>query len=503
MKRFYKISGNAESKPMRLLASVVLAFVVMLFINGFIGGMGGFPAFLAFLLVFYLLRTVTSAGNRITHQLAMSSRREVRYLLVDYAVSYLFLWGICRILSALSRVTGWGNINGFSVLGYVKEMLEVPMLEKWADIFAGIVMFAFVLSLFPLLVIREWPQWILYALLDAAGFALFCLGVNSLCSLTMEHGKRARATCLIDHLLLCQKLKPWQEVFSCILVLLFTVAIAVFVYCYSAKVYGPKPGRMDAQTVQQLTKKERTQKQKIQSLVFLLCGILAVCVVIGFVLFMPGDYTEGYTKVAQFLTGDRILGPMEYGGTVYIPVNEEVDLSETGKAQGYLAGRDENCNSRFYQMAVANLLYTDSSGRTKLVQMKGEDEGIYAPVEELEKNDAWEKDTVFLIWDEDWLSESVYSHEPTGYTTCNVDFINGLMMQFPEVTYRAQDFEDYDAYFTIRAYPDMEQVLEDEQTPGDWVGCILVKDNKFYFGSYENQITGISLQQLRTVLGGN
>ena len=488
---------------MRLLASVVLAFVVMLFINGFIGGVGGFPAFLAFLLVFYLLRTVTSAGNRITHQLAMSSRREVGYLLVDFAVSYLLLWGLCLILSALSRVTGWGNINGFSALEYVKGLFSSPMLEKWAYIFAGIVMLAFVLSLFPLLVIREWQQWILYALLDAAGFALFCLGVNSLCSLSAEHSKRIRATCLIDHLLLCRTLKTWQEVLSCILILLFTVAIAVFVYWYSAKLYGPKPGRMDEQAVQQLTKKERTGKQKIQSLVFLIGGGLAVCVVAGFVLFMPGDSQEGYTKGAQFLTKDHVLGPMEYGGNIYIPVDEEADLVETGKAQGYLAGKDENCNSRFYRMAVANLLYTDGSGQTKLVQMEGEEEGVYAPVEVLEKNDAWEEDTVFLIWDEDWLSESTYSHMPTGYTTCNADFINGLMMQFPEVTYRAQDFEDYDAYFTIRAYPDMTQVLEDEQKPGDWVGCILVKDNKFYFGSYDNQITGISLQQLRTVLGGN
>ena len=49
----------------------------------------------------------------------------------------------------------------------------------------------------------------------------------------------------------------------------------------------------------------------------------------------------------------------------------------------------------------------------------------------------------------------------------------------------------------------MEQALEEDPVDRDWVGCILVKDNKFYFGSYENQITGICLQQLRKVLGGN
>lgn len=64
-------------------------------------------------------------------------------------------------------------------------------------------------------------------------------------------------------------------------------------------------------------------------------------------------------------------------------------------------------------------------------------------------------------------------------------------------------FSDYDAYFTLRGYQEMEQALEEDPVDGDWVGCILVKDNKFYFGSYENQITGICLQQLRKVLGGN
>ena len=75
-------------------------------------------------------------------------------------------------------------------------------------------------------------------------------------------------------------------------------------------------------------------------------------------------------------------------------------------------------------------------------------------------------------------------------------------MQFPEVTYHAEDFADYDAYFTIRGYSDMDTIMMDDTIPVDWVGCILVKNNKFYFGSYENRITGISLQELLDILGG-
>ena len=45
--------------------------------------------------------------------------------------------------------------------------------------------------------------------------------------------------------------------------------------------------------------------------------------------------------------------------------------------------------------------------------------------------------------------------------------------------------------------------LRGDNQIGTWVGCILVKDNKFYYGSYENQITGVQLQKLLDVLGGN
>lgn len=506
MKRFYKISCNADSKPVRLIVSVVLAFVVMLFINGFIGSMGGFPAFIAFVLAFYSLRTVTSAGNRIMHQLAMTSKRETGYLLRDYILKYLILWTVFRIAHFFSRVTGWGNFSGANALEYVRELLETSMLEKWAYFFAGIVMFAFVLSLFPLVVIRKWGQWTLYALVDGACFALLCLGINGICKTMLIHGQRGRGACVIDNLLLCKGMETWQELLFLLLIVLFTAAVGVFVFFYGAKAYGPKPGSVKADVIAQAKQEpgiKRIRQHPVHALLPGICGIAAVIVVAVSIVFMPEDTDGGYTKVAEFLTGDEAMGPMVYEGTVYVPVDEEVNLTETGTPQGYLAGRDEDCDSRFYRMTVANLLYVDAGRENGLVQMKGESEGVYAPAESVEQTDDWKKDTVFLLWDEDWVSESAYSHEPTGYTACNIDLIEGLMMQFPSVTYDVQDFTDYDAYFTIRAYPDMDQVLEEHTGVGHWVGCILVKDNKFYFGSYDNPITGICLQQLREVLGGN
>lgn len=57
MKYDKKEPETMDADPMRLLVSAILAFTVMLFINGFVGSMGGFPAFVAFTLVFFRIRT--------------------------------------------------------------------------------------------------------------------------------------------------------------------------------------------------------------------------------------------------------------------------------------------------------------------------------------------------------------------------------------------------------------------------------------------------------------
>ena len=177
MKYDKKEPETMDADPMRLLVSAILAFTVMLFINGFVGSMGGFPAFVAFTLVFFRIRTRAGMENGGMQQ-ELADRQITGRLLWKYAAGYLVLWGILRIAFLISRVTGWGNINGASAVEYVRQMWNTSLLEKWAYFFAGMIMFAFVLSLFPLAVIREKVRWIRYALVDGAVFALVCLGIN-------------------------------------------------------------------------------------------------------------------------------------------------------------------------------------------------------------------------------------------------------------------------------------------------------------------------------------
>jgi hypothetical protein len=436
-------------------------------------------------MTFYRLRTAVCTQGK-------TSPVHTGHLLADYAVRYLLLWCVFRVALFFSRVTGWGNIRGTSAFEYVKEMLATSMLEKWTYFFAAVLMLTFVLSLFPLVVIRRRVQWASYALIDGAAFALLCSGINALCLRGVDQAKRSRVTCLIDALLLRGNVRSWQAALYLLFILLFLLGEGAFVFWYARRIllYGQK-------------EEQPRPRWKLRTVAAIVAGIAAVVVVAVIVLLMPADETENYQKVAEYLTGDETLGPISFRGQIYVPADEELTLYETGMAQGYLAARGESCESRLYRLTAANILYNDPYRETECIQAVGDREVSYVPVEQLEQQDAWQADTVFLIWDEEWVSESAYSHNPTGYTTCNADLIEGLMVQFPQVTYRLSDFNDYDAYFTIRAYVDMQAVTEQEAISGDWVGCILAKDDKFYFGSYENQINGICLQQLREVLGGN
>ena len=106
MKYDKKEPETMDADPMRLLVSAILAFTVMLFINGFVGSMGGFPAFVAFTLIFFRIRTRAGMENGGMQQ-ELSDRQITGRLLWKYAAGYLVLWGILRIAFLISRVTGW------------------------------------------------------------------------------------------------------------------------------------------------------------------------------------------------------------------------------------------------------------------------------------------------------------------------------------------------------------------------------------------------------------
>lgn len=140
----------------------------------------------------------------------------------------------------------------------------------------------------------------------------------------------------------------------------FILVIGAFVFSYASRQYAVK--NIDGIPAS-AGEEESRRHRMIRKIVTVGCSIAAAAIVVVIVLLMPKDTAGDYTKVAEFLTEDTRMGPMEYGDAVYVPVNEKADLEKNGIAQGYLAERGERCDSRFYQLAIANLLYTDPTGK--------------------------------------------------------------------------------------------------------------------------------------------
>lgn len=161
-------------------------------------------------------------------QQELSDRQIIGRLLWKYAAGYLVLWGILRIAFLISRVTGWGNINGASAVEYVRQMWNTSLLEN-GHIFCGddhVCVCAFTVSA---CCNQGKVRWIRYALVDGAVFALVCLGINGVCRLKFEQKSSGRATCLIDHLLLCGRMRTWQEI-TCLLAMVVLFLSSVHLY---------------------------------------------------------------------------------------------------------------------------------------------------------------------------------------------------------------------------------------------------------------------------------
>ncbi len=510
MKHYYRISWNIENTPLHLAFSVVLSFLLMLFMNGFIGSMGGISAFVAFGVVFYVQRGMLLKGNHMSHQLAMDSKKELRFMMVSYAVGYMALWAIMKLVIFFSRISGWGNIDGLTMGEYLTRIYGSTMFERWAYFFVGILMFALVMSLFPLVVIRKPKAWISYLIADGLFFAVVCGVIELICRIFIDERLLERTGCVLDDLLLCQLLHPWQPVVYILGIVLLTIIVIEVSYIVAKKFYLPKPGiiefdekRFLVATEQERASMKRLRMKRLAKNIVIGVVSLGVCIFfVGNLLFGKRNEHPHYHKIAECLTKDSAFGPMQYGSIVYLPVDEELNYYETGEALGYLGYKDENCESRFYELAVANVLYKGPNWEETYLQMYGADENTFEEATKIESKESWRTDSVFLLWDEEWEDQIRYTNDITGYSICEKDYVLMLENEFGVVTYNPKDFTEYDAYFTIRGYHNMQEAFRQEGVHGDWVGCILVKDDKFYYGNYQNEIKGNMLEDLLEILGG-
>lgn len=512
MKSFFSISGNVESSPLHMGVSLLTATASMLYINATVGAMGGIPLWVGVMAVFYVIRGIVLAGNRMTHHLAFSSKQEVRRMMAAYGAAFFCIWAVMKILLTLAQMLGWGSVDGMTAKECFDSIYGSTLVERWAYVFAAFLVISFVMSLFPLIIIRKREIWAAYLIAD--GILFWCVSqlVIRICDIWIQKADRQKIHSVMDALFLCVTPHKWQAGLFlggavCFLLLIMGMVYEIGIHCY-----GPKPGNViripEYFQTENPKEREKIQKEKRKTLVLVIvAAVVLVIAVAALVLFLiAGRRREepSYHKVAECLTEDRSFGPVVYRNQVYIPVYRSLEYHENGEPEGYFAYKGENVDSRFYQLSIANMVYTDQTGNMpEYLEMYGADMNSYERADKVESDMEWKKDSVFVLWDEEWLDETAYSRDRTGYSICEKGIIEMLENQFGEVTYRPEDFEDYDAYFTISGYQDPKKAFGDEVNCGEWVGCILVKDNHFYYGNYDNAITGVTLQELLKVLGGN
>ena len=252
-------------------------------------------------------------------------------------------------------------------------------------------MFAFIVSLFPLTVITKLEHGVLYVLVDGALFAVVCLIVEQI----GYYFTKTKSSCVIDSLLLCNKMKAereaYMDIWNCTVCVgsMHCVRIAMLRIAMDPK----KDARMMLLFRWHNGRKQFIkEKAHVHNVVMILCGVTAICVVAGIVFFMPEDTTGGYVKVAEFLTGDEVLGPMLYKNQVYIPVNEQMNLGRDRRSPG-ISCREKR---KLQQSAFASLrlqIYCILMPQTRRIVCRWKEQKVVfaAPVTEREPEGCVEK----------------------------------------------------------------------------------------------------------------
>lgn len=454
-----------------IIFTLFLAFCVMEFINLLVGSVGGLPVMAGFLVAYYITR-YRIFGQRDNVHIVKG--------MAIYVGSYAAVWFIGTVVLFMSKYSGWGNIKKLNFSEYFKGLYGATLSEVWEYIFAIILMFTVIVSLFPLNIIRNRKTYVRYLSCNGVIWSIILLVLELINKKLINHKSMLQAGCLM----------------AVAVVLGIAETICIFLLV-----------RNRYRNIDQGTKDRihrlRVRRRGIKAVIFIIAFVAVVGIFTVTYFMSPSGKPAEYDKVASCLTEDRVMGPVVYNEQVYIPIALDMDYDETGIPLGYIVYKNQDYDSRYYELAGANLLYMNKNGDDTYLQMAGNDSNFYKKLSVLEKTSSWKDDKVFLMWDEEWQKESAYGKDVTGFSECGKELVKSLESTFGEVEINPDDFKDYDAYFTISGYRSMKDAIEYDNHTGTWVGCILVKDDRFYYGNYDNEITGGLLQKLRHVIGGN
>lgn len=502
-KDYHKIDATF----LHLIFSILLASGVMIFINQTIGDMGGSPAWIAFFVVYYMIKGGYVVRYRTKHQKSLERKAILRQMLGMYILGYIVLWTITKAALIVMQMLGWGNIPGLSTSDYFSSIYGASLVERWAFLFAIILMFAFIISLFPLIIICDRKRWLGFLLVDG----VFYIGVNHMvrriCFVWIDKETKGNVVYTIDALRSCVTPYHWQAgLFLQGAMALLLIAV-VASYTAGKRQIGNasvlEKNSMEKEFAEEITK----EKNKYLS-VLLLVAMLMFAIGMGTAAYRMNRAKNkkaeapAYEGKSSMLTRDTVLGPLFYNEKVYLPERIALNYAHRGRTIGYALEKGEDENGYFFE--GSSLLYGQKNVKVDgHLKVAGDINGSYGMAEAIEMENAWQEDVLFVLWDEEWESESRFSKNRTGYSIVPRELVAYLEETYGEVSYEPQDFSEYDAFFSIYGYQSPSEAFVDDSNVGHWVGCVLIKDDEFYYGNYKNHIEGETKQMLNEVLGGN
>ena len=127
MKKLNLILKDASASPEHLVISIIFSLYVMEFVNLFIGSMGGIPAFMGSLAVYYMLALAVKTESEAQKGKA-ADKTQIKNFLINYVLLYVIVWIAMEVILFISRFSGWGNVKKLNVKQYFKGIYGACLL---------------------------------------------------------------------------------------------------------------------------------------------------------------------------------------------------------------------------------------------------------------------------------------------------------------------------------------------------------------------------------------
>ena len=206
--------------------------------------------------------------------------------------------------------------------------------------------------------------------------------------------------------------------------------------------------------------------------------------------------------VARALSNDTWLGPIVFSEDIYFIVPESFPEESNTKSLGFFEFKDTESTwiTRLIigEDSIVGEIGDDSH---KCIKIRGGLSYDYEKASLVENEEIiFSKESTCMILAEKWLELAARSEDGKndGRYQASDEFVILLEQQFGVVTYHIEDFSEYDQLYEVVQYKNSD--LELGGGVPRFIGCIFYVNDKYYYGNYDNEITGVTLLQLNEII---